>query len=184
MGIDGGLLMTIHDRKNKQAHFLNAKDKAPLEKNMFKVTGKESSKCGSLAIGVPVVTNSLNRKKLFISNLPGNGELLVLTSRDQDFTDMTDSLKNITSKDFARNIKDKVDDERTWNESSHYIWANNLLKNHGISQASVIAPNSDAVVVTSRVVLMVKSQDYNPTTHLKLDSDNYLENLLKQDLTI
>ncbi|XP_044003473.1 glutathione hydrolase 1-like [Aphidius gifuensis] len=236
MGIDSGLLMTIYGRINKQAHFLNAEDK-PLadEKNMFKVAGKESSKCGPLAIGLinyqikslaigklikklvnllsfiylslkkintlpifckiikiiadkdanefyngrlgellienlndlriimtiedlknysvqwtdPAVTNSSNGKKKFTSNLPGHGELLVLIARGPGFTDMTDSLKNITSKDFARNIKNKVDDERTWNESSHYGWADNLLKNHGISQVSVIAPNSDAVVVSS-----------------------------------
>ncbi|KAF7988550.1 hypothetical protein HCN44_001123 [Aphidius gifuensis] len=291
MGIGGGFLMTIYDRKNKQAHFLNAKDKAPLaaHRNMFNGTNEKSSKIGSLAIGVPgevagyweahqkfgklawfdlfepniqlckielkkveneypsydktcpqfcetiriiaeqganefyngtlgemliddltdqgsimtiddlknyrvkwtdpIVSDFLNGTKLFTSNLPGSGGLLVLMLNifdefkftrknliglpneietyhriietwkyvyairsqmgDPDFTNMTDLMKNITSKDFARNIKNKIDDKRTFNEPSHYGGAENLLEDHGTSHMSVIAPNGDAVAVTS-----------------------------------
>ncbi|XP_044013851.1 scoloptoxin SSD14-like [Aphidius gifuensis] len=284
MGIGGGFLMTIYDRKNKQARFLNAKDKAPLaaHKNMFKDAGYHSSKIGALAIGVPgevagyweahqkygklawfdlfepnlqlcktqskhalklrsqlcdtlkaiaekganefyngtlgeiliedlsevgsimtvedlknyrvkwtdpIVSDFLNGTKLYTSNLPGSGGLLALmlnvfdefkfsrrdlvgeTNRirtyhriietwkfayairsqmgDPDFIDMTDLMKNLTSKDYARNIKNKIDDEKTWNEPGHYGGAHNLSKDHGTSHISVIAPNGDAVSVTS-----------------------------------
>ncbi|XP_044019439.1 glutathione hydrolase 1 proenzyme-like [Aphidius gifuensis] len=284
LGIGGGFLMTIYDRKNKQAHFLNAKEKAPLaaHKNMFKDNDKEPSKVGSLAIGVPgevagyweahqkfgklawfdlfepniqlckiqsssdrnirpqfcdtirtiaekganefyngtigkkliedlnklgsimtiedlknyrvkwtdpIVNDFLNGTKLFTSNLPGSGGLLVLMLNifdefkftresiigqenkikthhriietwkyayairsqmgDPDFTDMTDLMKNITSKDFARMIKDKIDDQRTFNDPSHYGGGENLVEDHGTSHMSIIAPNGDAVAVTS-----------------------------------
>ncbi|XP_044019441.1 glutathione hydrolase 1 proenzyme-like [Aphidius gifuensis] len=259
LGIGGGFLMTIYDRKNKQAHFLNAKDKAPIasHKNIFEEDVEELSKIGSLAIGVPgevagyweahqkfgklawfdlfepniqlcekqsssdrnirpqfcdtirtiaekganefyngtigkkliedlnklgsimtiedlknyrvkwtdpIVNDFLNGTKLFTSNLPGSGGLLVLIiietwkyayairsqMGDPDFTDMTDLIKNITSKDFARMIKDKIDhDKRTFNDPSHYGGGKNLVKDYGTSHMSIIAPNGDAVAVTS-----------------------------------
>lgn len=58
-------------------------------------------------------------------------------------------MKNLTSKDFARIIKDKIDDNKTWNESSHYGGADILLNDEGTSHISVVAPNGDAVAVTS-----------------------------------
>lgn len=54
IGLGGGFVMTIYDRKNKQAHCLNAKD-APLaaHKNVFEDADNTSSKIEPLAIRVP-----------------------------------------------------------------------------------------------------------------------------------
>lgn len=301
MGIGGGFLMTIYDRKNKQAYFLNAKDKAPLaaHKNMFKNQHSESSKIGALAIGVPgeiagyweahkrfgkldwielfkpniklcerktvlrpklcetikiiankggselyngtlgemliedltrrgsimtiddlknyrvkwtdpIINTFSNGSKLYTSNLPGSGGLLVLILNifeelkfsssnlkslndtiktyhrmietwkyayairsqmgDPDFTDMTDLLKNITSKKFAKDIKDKINDEKTWNEASHYGAVDNFPEDHGTSHISVIAPNGDAVAVTSSLNGLYGSEVFSEQTGILLNS--------------
>ncbi|KAL1494054.1 hypothetical protein ABEB36_009714 [Hypothenemus hampei] len=54
MGLGGGFLMTIYKRNEKKAHFLNAREKAPLEaKNELYKKDELTSRNGPLAIAVP-----------------------------------------------------------------------------------------------------------------------------------
>ncbi|KAF7995204.1 hypothetical protein HCN44_004676 [Aphidius gifuensis] len=198
MGIGGGFLMTIYDRKNKQAYFLNAKDKAPLD------AGENLSQIESLAIGVPgevagyweahqkygkltwsdlfepniklckiQVKNHLQTRpqlcetikmiaekganefyngtlgEMLIEDLTKLGSLMTIEDLNNYRVEWIDLMKNGTPKNFARNIKDKIDDEITWNEPGIYGSAEGLLNDHATSHISVVAPNGDAVFVTS-----------------------------------
>lgn len=54
MGLGGGFLMTVYIRENKTAHFLNAREAAPLrsKQELYK-DDPESSKSGPLSVAVP-----------------------------------------------------------------------------------------------------------------------------------
>ncbi|XP_015175676.1 PREDICTED: gamma-glutamyltranspeptidase 1-like isoform X2 [Polistes dominula] len=71
---------------------------------------------------------------------------------DKDFVDMTELNINLTSKDYANQIRMKIQDTRTWNDPQHYgasIYSN--TEDHGTAHFSVLAPNGDAVSVTSTI---------------------------------
>jgi len=71
---------------------------------------------------------------------------------DGTFVDMTEITRNLTSKSFARAIREKIDDTKTWQDPRHYgspTYAN--VEDHGTAHVSVLAPNGDAVSVTSTI---------------------------------
>ncbi|XP_050456091.1 scoloptoxin SSD14-like isoform X5 [Cataglyphis hispanica] len=71
---------------------------------------------------------------------------------DGAFVDMTEILKNLTSKSFARVIRKKISDEKTWQDPRQYgssIYAG--AEDHGTAHVSVLAQNGDAVSVTSTI---------------------------------
>nr|XP_012235938.1 PREDICTED: gamma-glutamyltranspeptidase 1-like [Linepithema humile] len=71
---------------------------------------------------------------------------------DGAFVDMTEITKNLTSKDFARAIRKKISDNRTWHDPRHYgcsIGAG--VEDHGTAHVSVLAQNGDAVSITSTI---------------------------------
>ncbi|XP_044005446.1 scoloptoxin SSD14-like [Aphidius gifuensis] len=70
---------------------------------------------------------------------------------DADYVDMTEVLGNLTSKEFAKSIRQKIIDDKTWNDPAHYGAGSGLLEDHGTSHISVLAPNGDAVAVTSTI---------------------------------
>ncbi|XP_012061163.1 PREDICTED: gamma-glutamyltranspeptidase 1-like [Atta cephalotes] len=71
---------------------------------------------------------------------------------DGTFIDMTEIIRNLTSKSFARSIREKIDDTRTWQDPQHYgspVYAN--VEDHGTAHVSVLTQNGDAVSVTSTI---------------------------------
>lgn len=71
---------------------------------------------------------------------------------DKDFVDMTEINKNLTSKDYANEIRTKIVDTKTWNDPEHYgASVGGGVDDHGTSHLSVLAPNGDAVSVTSTI---------------------------------
>ncbi|KAL0124727.1 hypothetical protein PUN28_006527 [Cardiocondyla obscurior] len=71
---------------------------------------------------------------------------------DGNFIDMTEITRNLTSKSFARAIRQKIDDTKTWQNPEHYgcpAYAN--VEDHGTAHVSVLAPNGDAVSATSTI---------------------------------
>ncbi|XP_070172184.1 scoloptoxin SSD14 [Polyergus mexicanus] len=71
---------------------------------------------------------------------------------DGAFVDMTEILKNLTSSNFARVIRKKISDEKTWQDPRQYgssIYAG--AEDHGTAHVSVLAQNGDAVSVTSTI---------------------------------
>ncbi|XP_011171809.1 scoloptoxin SSD14 isoform X2 [Solenopsis invicta] len=71
---------------------------------------------------------------------------------DGAFVDMIEITKNLTSKSFARAIREKIDDTKTWQDPKHYgssTYAS--VEDHGTAHISVLAQNGDAVSATSTI---------------------------------
>ncbi|XP_046836284.1 scoloptoxin SSD14-like isoform X1 [Vespa crabro] len=71
---------------------------------------------------------------------------------DKDFVDMTELNNNLTSKDYANQIRMKIEDTKTWSDPKHYGASFDVgTEDHGTAHLSVIAQNGDAVSVTSTI---------------------------------
>lgn len=57
--------------------------------------------------------------------------------------------RNLTSKDYARMVKEQISDKQTWNDAKHYGAENEFVPDHGTAHLSVISPDGDAVSLTS-----------------------------------
>ena len=64
---------------------------------------------------------------------------------------LSEFVANITSKAWARDKHDRIDDDRTFDSPEHYeanFWS---PEDHGTAHVSVVAPSGDAVAVTTTV---------------------------------
>ncbi|XP_029158829.1 glutathione hydrolase 1 proenzyme-like isoform X3 [Nylanderia fulva] len=71
---------------------------------------------------------------------------------DGAFVDMSEITRNLTSNSFARAIRKRITDEKTWQDPRHYgssIHAG--AEDHGTAHVSVLGPDGDAVSVTSTI---------------------------------
>ena len=73
-------------------------------------------------------------------------------------------MENITSTSWAENTRDLIDDSRTFNNSDHYGANFYSPPDHGTSHISVVAPNGDAVAVTTTVNFYLGAEILSPTT--------------------
>lgn len=84
---------------------------------------------------------------------------------DTDITDLVNELvKNMTSDEFARQTYLKINDTFTVNDPNYYggdFWNPN---DSGTSHTSILAPNGDAVSVTSTVNLHLGARILSPST--------------------
>ncbi|XP_057321865.1 scoloptoxin SSD14-like isoform X3 [Microplitis mediator] len=139
----------------------------------------------------PLETELSNGIKLFTSNFPSSGALLVFIMNifdefkftpnsinsdentietyhrmietfkfayairsklgDPDYNDLTELTKNLTSRDYARAIKARINNSRTWNDAAHYEGGTQLLEDHGTAHLVVLSPTGDAVSITSSI---------------------------------
>ncbi|KAK8740381.1 hypothetical protein OTU49_002886 [Cherax quadricarinatus] len=72
---------------------------------------------------------------------------------DADFVDMTELTHNLTSDAFAKSIRSQIKDNRTFQDPEHYGAVTAVDNDHGTAQFSLLAPNGDAVSVTSTINL-------------------------------
>lgn len=71
---------------------------------------------------------------------------------DPDFVEGVDALvKNLTSLEYAREVRKKIDDTRTHNDLNYYSSHFMAPEDHGTAHISVLAPNGDAISVTGTV---------------------------------
>lgn len=71
---------------------------------------------------------------------------------DPLFVDEAQELvKNLTSKAYAEEIRSQIVDNQTFNDVHHYGANFTVVEDHGTAHLSVLAPNGDAVSVTSTV---------------------------------
>ncbi|XP_046391098.1 scoloptoxin SSD14-like isoform X2 [Ischnura elegans] len=81
---------------------------------------------------------------------------------DPAYTDVTELVKNLTSKEYALAIRQLLSDNRTWQDPEHYGAVLSQPDDHGTAHVSVLSPDGDAVSVTSTVNLlfggMIRSQ--------------------------
>ncbi|XP_057321859.1 scoloptoxin SSD14-like isoform X2 [Microplitis mediator] len=158
----------------------------------------------------PLETELSNGIKLFASNFPSSGALLVFVMNifdefkftpnsingventietyhrmletfkfayavrsklgDPDYNDLTELTKNLTSRDYARAIKARINDSRTWNDAAHYEGGTGLLEDHGTAQISVLSPSGDAVSITSTLNTFFGSGLVSERTGILLNS--------------
>ncbi|XP_074116138.1 scoloptoxin SSD14-like isoform X1 [Cotesia typhae] len=158
----------------------------------------------------PLETELSNGLKLFTSNFPTSGALLIFIMNifdefkfnpnslngdentiktyhrmletfkyayavrsklgDPEFHDMTELANNLTSRDYAREIKARINDSRTWNDAAHYEGGTRLLEDHGTAQISVVSPDGDAVSITSTLNTFFGSGLVSENTGILLNS--------------
>ncbi|KAG5866055.1 hypothetical protein JTB14_004440 [Gonioctena quinquepunctata] len=70
---------------------------------------------------------------------------------DADYTDVKDILANISCKEYARHIRHKIRDNTTSQDPEYYGAYSGNSEDYGTAQISVLAPNGDAVSVTSSI---------------------------------
>nr|CAD7446155.1 unnamed protein product [Timema bartmani] len=72
---------------------------------------------------------------------------------DPNFVNVTETMKRLVSKSYARTIRRKIRDDRTNSNASVYGGVFYNQNDHGTSHISIVAPNGDAVSITSTVNL-------------------------------
>lgn len=71
---------------------------------------------------------------------------------DDNSTEILDMMKNLTEKSFADFIKSKISDTHTVNRNVTYYGANFISpEDHGTAHMNILAPNGDAISVTSTI---------------------------------
>ncbi|XP_065333589.1 scoloptoxin SSD14-like isoform X2 [Cloeon dipterum] len=89
---------------------------------------------------------------------------------DTDFVSINDLLGNLTSKDYAKELKSKIEDDVTSQDPSHYGAVKISTEDHGTAHISVLAENGDAVSVTSSVNLYFGAGIASQSTGIILNS--------------
>lgn len=62
-----------------------------------------------------------------------------------------DLVRNLTDREYAQRLRLEVSDEQTYQDVTHYGANFSVVEDHGTAHISVLAPNGDAVSVTSTV---------------------------------
>ncbi|XP_052741465.1 glutathione hydrolase 1 proenzyme isoform X1 [Bicyclus anynana] len=70
---------------------------------------------------------------------------------DEDFLDLNEFLQNLTSPEYGMEIRLKINDSSTSNDTSHYGIVEYSKEDSGTAHISVIADNGDAVSMTSSI---------------------------------
>lgn len=71
---------------------------------------------------------------------------------DPDYVPGIEELvQNLTSKDYAAMIREKIDSDRTFVDYQHYGAEFSEEEDHGTAHVSVLAPNGDAVAITGTI---------------------------------
>lgn len=63
-------------------------------------------------------------------------------------------LNNLTNTDYAKYIASQIDDTKTYQDYAHYGAEFAQPDDHGTAHINIIAPNGDAIAVTSTINYM------------------------------
>lgn len=80
-------------------------------------------------------------------------ELPITVQMRVSITDLFQLTKNLTSDEYAAYIHSQITDDRTFQDPEHYGAVTADPDDHGTAHFSLLAPNGDAVSVTSTVNL-------------------------------
>ncbi|XP_043272788.1 scoloptoxin SSD14-like isoform X2 [Venturia canescens] len=89
---------------------------------------------------------------------------------DGDFSDMAEMTEKLISKTYAQNVKKKIRDDETRNEPKYYGATKFASDDHGTAHISVLAPNGDAVSVTSSINFYFGSGVVSESTGIVMNS--------------
>lgn len=75
---------------------------------------------------------------------------------DEMSAEVVQTLSNLESAKYAESIRNKINDEKTFGDFEHYGATANasVLVDHGTGHISILAPNGDAVAITSTINYM------------------------------
>jgi len=90
---------------------------------------------------------------------------------DPHFVDISELIKQLTSKDYAEDVRKNISDSRTWQDATHYGAEVVVPDDHGTAQISVLAPNGDAVSVTSTINLYFGAMVVSTSTGIILNDE-------------
>ncbi|XP_066271464.1 glutathione hydrolase 1 proenzyme-like [Branchiostoma lanceolatum] len=101
---------------------------------------------------------------------------------DPNFVNVEELTKRMVSKDFADELRGKIDDARTF-DSSYYGISAPSPDIRGTSHVSVLGPNGDAVSVTSSIGRFFGARFRSPSTGIILNDHMDLFTLLGENKT-
>ncbi|XP_035218824.1 scoloptoxin SSD14-like isoform X2 [Stegodyphus dumicola] len=90
---------------------------------------------------------------------------------DDDSKEMEELMKNLTSHEYADYIRSLIDDTKTYNNVDHYGINVTVQEDHGTAHVSIVAPNGDAVSVTSTINLYFGSMVMSQSTGIILNDE-------------
>jgi gamma-glutamyltranspeptidase / glutathione hydrolase / leukotriene-C4 hydrolase len=73
---------------------------------------------------------------------------------DETSEEVLKTLRELESSEFADKIRAQIDDDKTYNSFEHYGANASVVVDHGTSHFSILAPNGDAVALTSTINFM------------------------------
>ncbi|XP_001648753.2 gamma-glutamyltranspeptidase 1 [Aedes aegypti] len=84
---------------------------------------------------------------------------------DPDFVpEIQELVQNLTSKDFATLVREKIDSNRTFTDYQYYGAEFSEEEDHGTAHISVLAPNGDAVAMTGTINTYFGCKRRSPST--------------------
>jgi len=90
---------------------------------------------------------------------------------DPDFVDIRELIAQLTSKTYAETIRKEISDSMTWQDHEHYGADVVVPEDHGTAQISVLAPNGDAVSVTSTINIYYGAMEQSISTGIILNDE-------------
>jgi gamma-glutamyltranspeptidase / glutathione hydrolase / leukotriene-C4 hydrolase len=70
---------------------------------------------------------------------------------DEESEQVLQTLRELKSLEYAEFISNSIDFNRTFDDIQHYFATNSFSEDHGTSQISILAPNGDAVAMTTTI---------------------------------
>lgn len=90
---------------------------------------------------------------------------------DDETAELKELLSKLASKEYANEIRNKINDTMTFNDLEHYGVNWYYVEDHGTAHLSLIAPNGDAVSVTSTINQYFGSKILSPSTGIVLNDE-------------
>jgi gamma-glutamyltranspeptidase / glutathione hydrolase / leukotriene-C4 hydrolase len=73
---------------------------------------------------------------------------------DEASEEVLKTLRELESSEFADMIRGQINDDKTYNDFGHYGANESVVVDHGTGHVSILAPNGDAVALTSTINIM------------------------------
>nr|WBW70147.1 venom protein [Lampona murina] len=95
----------------------------------------------------------------------------LLEDKGDDDPGIDELTKKITSKEYVDEIRSRISDSKTYNDLSHYDFKWDFAEDHGTAHLSIVAPDGDAVSVTSTINQYFGSKILSPSTGIILNDE-------------
>ncbi|KAJ8959082.1 hypothetical protein NQ318_022339 [Aromia moschata] len=90
---------------------------------------------------------------------------------DSNFVDVEELVSNLTSKSYAEYIRQYIFDDRTFQDPSYYGANTTFTEDYGTAHISVLAPNGDAVAITSTINYVFGAKFASNSTGIILNNE-------------